>query len=265
MEHHDDLSLLEQNKNILYKITQDVKNHKFTNLAKSELYRAKRFRYDNKNPNPRYFKYKRGCIIFVDFGIGIGAEFSSPHFAIVLDNKDHERKGTLTVIPLTSKDKKNHIDIGTHMIDSLIEKTLNDLVHLNILYSEIRRLKENAQKTKKDGTYYPKDEYRYNLLNDFIQRHDKSKKIINEELFLNWFNEDMEKIKQISDYYAKHKKNTYAKTDAITTISKHKIMRPINNLDPIGKTCLDKTILNIIDTAILKHITKIPIDKKINI
>nr|AAP55250.1 unknown [Staphylococcus aureus] len=53
----------------------------------------------------KYKVYRRGSIIYVDLGKGVGEEFSFKHFCLVLNNKDNARNGKLTVIPLTSKKK----------------------------------------------------------------------------------------------------------------------------------------------------------------
>lgn len=65
--------------------------------------------------NERKFKatylprYEEGQIIFVDFGCGVGNEFSYPHYAIVLNIKDMKKNAILTVVPLTSKKEKHKI------------------------------------------------------------------------------------------------------------------------------------------------------------
>lgn len=41
---------------------------------------------------PHYNQYKRGTIIYVDFGVNIGSELSGGHFAIILNKKDSKKK-----------------------------------------------------------------------------------------------------------------------------------------------------------------------------
>lgn len=50
-------------------------------------------------------------------------------------------------------------------------------------------------------------------------------------------------------------KDSFAKVLSITTISKHRIKKSINVLDPIGKIQLSKETMDRIDTEIVKAIT----------
>jgi len=47
-------------------------------------------------------KLKRGDVVWVDFGYGIGAEFRYFHYAVVLAVEDNQ----VIVIPLTSSDTR---------------------------------------------------------------------------------------------------------------------------------------------------------------
>lgn len=71
---------------------------------------------------PLYRTYKRGTIVKVDFGIGIGSEMSQIHFAIVLNNYDNPKNNILTVIPLTSKASKFNTYLGTLITDMLLDR-----------------------------------------------------------------------------------------------------------------------------------------------
>lgn len=61
----------------------------------------------------------------------------------------------------------------------------------------------------------------------------------------------------ITDFYNGKDKDSYAKVLSITTISKHRIKKSINVLDPIGKIQLSKETMDRIDTEIVKAITNI--------
>lgn len=50
--------------------------------------------------------FKRGNIIKVNLGFNIGHELGGLHYCVVLDKYDNPKNGTLNVIPLTSKKKK---------------------------------------------------------------------------------------------------------------------------------------------------------------
>ena len=63
-----------------------------------------------------YHKFKRGQIIKVDFGINVGSELSYTHFAIVLNKKDNINNENLVVIPITSKNGNNRINLGNLLL-----------------------------------------------------------------------------------------------------------------------------------------------------
>lgn len=57
----------------------------------------------------QYQKYKRGQILFVNFGYRIGHELGGNHYCVVISKKDSIYSGNITVIPLRSfKGKINH-------------------------------------------------------------------------------------------------------------------------------------------------------------
>ena len=72
---------------------------------------------------------------------------------------------------------------------------------------------------------------------------------------------DEHHLKEIVEFYLKYNKNTYANVQAITTISKFRIFKPINPLDPIGKIVLSERILKILETSVIKNLTAYKIDK----
>ncbi len=64
------------------------------------------------------------------------------------------------------------------------------------------------------------------------------------------------KLKTLIEYYEKNVKSTYACCSLISTISKNRILPPINEYDIIGKErCPDK-VMDIIDEEIKKRFTK---------
>lgn len=64
-------------------------------------------------------------------------------------------------------------------------------------------------------------------------------------------------LQDITDYYNGKNKDSFAKVLSITTISKHRIKKSINVLDPIDKIQLSKETMDRIDTEIVKAITNI--------
>lgn len=99
---------------------------------------------------PNYKTYKRGTIVKVDFGIGIGSEMSQIHFAIVLNNYDNPKNNILTVIPLTSKPSKFNTYLGTLIIDMLLERIRKEFKPLDdkINNDELLTPSENAKLIK---------------------------------------------------------------------------------------------------------------------
>lgn len=98
----------------------------------------------------RFKTYQRGAIVKVDFGVGIGSEMSQIHFGIVLNNYDNPRNNILTVIPLTSKESKFNLYLGTLIIDLLINKIQKELepIDLKIHNNEELSIEENAKLNK---------------------------------------------------------------------------------------------------------------------
>ena len=58
------------------------------------------------------------------------------------------------------------------------------------------------------------------------------------------------KLHNVLNYYKTNKKNTYACCSLITTISKTRILSPINEYDIIGRKKCSNQILNLIDNDI---------------
>ncbi len=252
---------LEKSCEILIDISKKPKNKKFEKMPFSELNRAKYLRRDNKERTPKFKRYKKGTIVFVDFGIGIGNEFSHPHFAIVMDNKDNLSKGTLTVVPLTSKENKKFINLGTDLISKIINTVIKEAVETQELVDAVFQLEESPF-TIKGAVYYPNDMYNQLILDNFVKRHSKTyRETVNPEDVKKWIKLEREQLKNILDFYSKYDKNTYAKPENIMTISKFRIMKSINALDPIGRVQIDKLNIKKIEERIIKSILSIDIDK----
>lgn len=79
-----------------------------------------------QNFKPEYLPYyKRGDIVYADFGFNIGAEYGGIHYAVVVEINNNKRNGNVLVVPLTSLDKnkkisdvsKTDVYIGDHIIE----------------------------------------------------------------------------------------------------------------------------------------------------
>lgn len=180
-------------------------------LKKSKLLLDEADKLENKIEK-NFRVYKRGTIIKVDFGIGIGSEISQVHFAIVLNNFDNQKSNVLTVIPLTSKENHLNLNLDELIIEKLINKVKKEIV--NIEFDEKIQNIDSSNETK------------------------------------------LNKLNKLLSYYKNNIKNTYACWNLITTISKSRILPPINEYDIIGRERCSKEVMDKIDNMILKQFTK---------
>ena len=202
----------------------------------------------------------------VNFGTNIGYELSGNHFAIVLNKDDNYKNGLLTVIPLTSKKKKQYLELN----DSILDLVLNaqnkyiDMLHESQLLHKTHKeeyqntFKETEEKINEIKDIMSKDDYlsQYNIkldkmLDDVTERVSnlqKLKKITDQEN--KEIEENMAKVFTVLDKYNEKDKVSYAMVRNITTISKLKILKPINKYDPIGKIRISNDSLDRIDMEI---------------
>lgn len=62
------------------------------------------------NFSPSYLPYyKRGDIVYVDFGFNIGSEYGGIHYAVVMEANNNKKNGNIIVVPLTSLDPSKTI------------------------------------------------------------------------------------------------------------------------------------------------------------
>lgn len=71
--------------------------------------------------------YKRGDIVYVDFGFNIGAEYGGVHYAVVIEENNNKKNGNIIVVPLTSLDQGKSIEdippTDVYIGDNVIEWT----------------------------------------------------------------------------------------------------------------------------------------------
>lgn len=71
--------------------------------------------------------YKRGDIVYVDFGFNVGAEYGGIHYAVIIEINNNKYNGNVLVIPLTSLDKDKSINdipkTDIYIGDNIIEWT----------------------------------------------------------------------------------------------------------------------------------------------
>lgn len=176
-----------------------------------------RFVQEFKGKFPKgYYHYKRGTIIRVNFGVNMGSEFSNTHFAIVLDKKDNSKKRTLTVLPLTSKQKIGRYSLGEEIFNQTIV-LLN--LHLDNINSRLEKLSKLSEK----------------------DRQKESASLM----------ADVAAIKKVINVYRRYNKDSFVRLSDITTISKFRIQR-INKFDPSGKIILSEQQMKDISNKLMK-------------
>lgn len=215
------------------------------------------YRYNQESENKfpqKYYHYSRGTIIQVDFGINMGSEFCGPHFAIVLDKKDNSRKRTLTVVPLTSKEKSGRFPLGKEVFnqtveilkqqaDSLIQQYNQLIAETDDSINESNRLIDTLKANGLSDENKKATELHFKNVSIHNQRRDKVKKSYMD-------------LKKIIDIYSHYNKNSFVRLTDITTISKFRIKR-INKFDPSGRIKLSEQQMESISQELMSlFITK---------
>ncbi|ONN42074.1 type II toxin-antitoxin system PemK/MazF family toxin [Enterococcus mundtii] len=214
-------------------------------------------------PNKNYRVYKRGTIVYVDFGVNVGYELSGNHFAIVLNNKDNKKNGLVCVVPISSKEKSNYVSVGKILEIASIKQfvsqadKLKDKLRIITLFSLNKRLiDENKLPTflesiiskgeKLSGVEISRKAESYGL------NCETNKEI---EYEIKRLADDMLKYQKVFDCYRKYTQESYVMPLNIQTISKNRIQR-INEFDPSGKMSAPANVMDEIDEAIKSKFTK---------
>lgn len=237
----------------------------------------------NKRSNNKV--YKRGAIVFVDFGVNVGGEFSGPHFCIVLNKSDNSGNEKITVVPLTSHCHQHTVKLeNTIMNESLkpLSKSLSEVADTVISQSILTRRAVNTisnqqvsfEKTRQqviDSVSQPENveiiDNKFNIIS-FEEAEQHIKQFINKKEQINIDDitsdqvsnyvigvksqeipKDFEQFNEVYARYRNYNLTTYARVEDITTLSKRRIKR-INQYDPIGKIKASTETLDTIDLSI---------------
>lgn len=247
-------------------ISQDIKISKLKYLHRSLNFKSNIHYNENEGKTYKYQKYKRGSVVMVNFGTNIGYELSGNHFAVVMNKDDNNRNGLLTLIPLTSKNKSQYLELNDSILDLVLnaqnkyirmlidtqknlknhnkemENTLKN-VRINIdKINELRGDEKHLEKSIEEIDKMLEENYKY------LDKVDELKCITEKEI--KEIEENMEKVYVVLDKYNEKNKTSYAMIRNITTVSKLKILKPINKFDPIGKMYISNESLNKIDAEI---------------
>lgn len=183
------------------------------------------------NKRQRYHKYKRGQFVIVRFGKRIGTEFSGTHPAIVISKEDNLFSGNITVIPLTSKHHSQYLELGELLDKSVYSKLGKGVAKEIFTIIEVRDILDTSENL--DEAVSRMSELNLPVINDYIKYY-----------------------QQLTDKYESMFKQSYAIVSQITTISKSKIVKPINKLDPLNELIISNTTLDKIDSELLSQFTR---------
>ena len=179
----------------------------------------------------RNITYKRGQIVFVNFGFRIGNELGGNHYAVVLDTKNSKHSKTLTVVPLKSKKPKEtkyssiyHVSLGSWVKELLENKAFYFL-------SIKQRESLSVIKDLTNPIPPPEDEIRRRI--SLIKRN---KRI----------------AQNILNYTQKLKTESVADVGQITTISKQRINHPCKSQDLLTGVILPNEVMLEIENKIKK-------------
>lgn len=184
----------------------------------------------------RNIAYKRGQIVFVNFGFRIGNELGGTHYAVVLDTKNSRHSKTLTVVPLKSKKPKEtkyssiyHVPLGSWVKDLLENKAYYFLAIKQVQsLTVIKDLTSSAPPSE--------DEIKKRIA--VIKRN---KRI----------------AQNILDYTEKLKSESVADVGQIVTISKQRINHPCKSKDILTGVILPDEVMQEIENKIKKLYLKV--------
>lgn len=220
-------------------------NNKFRFLPNWLEKESNLFLSETQNTSKSYNVLKRGSLIFVDFGINIGSELSNRHWAVVLNKNDSPKSRNLTVLPISSKEKKFSV-----MIDEVIQQKSKRFLlpildkigfdYFSIIHYALTEITPfdlgSAEEIYQEFLIQYGDVYNSESAKEIYDNGAGMEKVENTN----------RKLKDLVNHYQRFNKISYAKCDQIKTISKDRIIY-INELDPCGKIKVSDETLDRID------------------
>lgn len=218
--------------------------------------------------NPRSLPlFKRGSVIVVDLGFNVGSEYGGIHYAIVLNKRDSRRNHLLHILPLTSIKEKTDLEklkyyqlsLSDEIHRLLIQKAIKGLQtieakrnscinEIHLLNNKLAEIESLANEQQKDPDTNPK-------LESYLETEISNVKLKQEELekIVNQITSQSIYIEKLVEKISKLKKGSIALLNQVTTISKLRILDPINQRSFFNDIVLSTETLDIIDAA-LKNI-----------
>jgi len=179
---------------------------------------------------PRFnMSYKRGQIVYVNFGYRVGTELGGCHYAIVLDAHNSQSNSQLTVIPMKSKREKS--------------TSYSSIYHVD-LYNEIQLcMMEKSIAIIDEETAYIKrliDQYGEDLKSNPVAAKElaKSKRVL----------DHAQHIREFADNKLNHE--SVADVGQICTISKIRIVHPTQKSDVLHDILLSLDTMSRIEEKI---------------
>lgn len=199
------------------KYMRELINRKYKNAAILTYWLFDYLRYLQMEDtfNPRFnISYRRGQIVYANFGYRIGSELGGCHYAIVLDVKNSKTNSQVTVVPLKSKREKETSYSATYHVD----------IHSEIFRLLLNKAKEMHRREKENLAKGPAPSE--------LKRIEKQLKLIGD----------------IIDFtQEKMNRSSVADLGQICTISKIRIVHPTKNRDPLAGIRLSKDSMDRIE------------------
>ena len=94
----------------------------YTNELNKELQNRRKVKFN---------QYKQGTVIMAELGVNIGDEMSGPHFCVVINKNNTQYDHIITILPLTSHNKKRYLPLNENIAIKNLQKIKSELLKLN--------------------------------------------------------------------------------------------------------------------------------------
>ena len=197
-------------------------NNKKASMLASWVLTYIKYIKSEKTFNPKsLINYRKGRIVFVDFGFRVGNEYGGRHYAIVIDNKNAKISGVLTVIPLSSLkpnfvESKYEFQLKTGLYQLAADKVNNEALAIKEKMEKLNEEREIKLSQYENGEI-TLEEYK-----NFENYKNKKVKEWNVDVAIM-----LKHLKQLNSL----KTDTVVDVGQVTTISKMRIINPKSNKD----------------------------------
>lgn len=249
-------SILETS-NLKFKSIYDSGQYKYRYLpewldTKSNMF-EKEIRVSKNKTKKTFKKFKRGTIVYIEFGVNIGSEMAGRHFGIVVSKNDSRYNPVLQVIPLSSKKKRDYISISKEVFETsavLLTNHNEQLVkRYNKINKKVHELRKEIEESVKDTDSMSIDEFKEYQDSRMEQVSEIEPQVEN-------LRRDILMLDKVERKYQLYAKDSYLCAKNITTISKDRILK-MNKFDPSGDVKVSNDTLDLIDKTFMSLFTNI--------